>query len=188
MTAPIKMKIYRNGQEVGEFIADGEDYEFNYSLVDGDVISYRMVAMTIEELWAYVAEEQENNIGYPFSLPSQLFNVKKVTGVEFDSLELKIDQVEFEETNFEDAFKDLTPKEFVKDVMQRFGLTPIPDKYENHITFYTLEETLNIGLAIDWTESIEKEQMKATLIKTMRNQTYSNTNIQKKRKVIQTEF
>lgn len=144
------MKIYRNGQEVGEFIADGEDYEFNYSLVDDDVISYRMVAMTIEELWAYVAEQE--NTDFPFNLPFQLFNIKKVTGVEFDSLELKIDQVEFEQTDFEDAFKDLTPKEFVKDVMQRFGLTPIPDKYENHITFYTLEETLDLGLAIDWTE------------------------------------
>ncbi len=150
ITAPIKMKVYKNGQEVGEFIADGGDYEFNYSLVEGDVISYRMVAMTISELFQWANSNGYED--YPFNIPFQFFYIKKATGVEFDSLELKIDQVEFEQTDFEDAFKDLTPKEFVKDVMQRFGLTPIPDKYENHITFYTLEETLNLGLAIDWTE------------------------------------
>ena len=150
ITAPIKMKVYRNGYEVSEFIADGEDYEFNFALVEGDVISYRMVAMTITELFQWASENGYED--FPLNLPSELFYIKKATGVEFGSLELKIDQVEFEHTDFEDAFKDLTPKEFVKDVMQRFGLTPIPDKYENHITFYTLEETLNLGLAVDWTD------------------------------------
>src|SRR5690606_13263307 len=80
------------------------------------------------------------------------FYLRDVDGVDFYSLEIKIDQVEFEETDFEDAFKDLTPKEFVKDVMQRFALTPIVDKYENNIKFYRLDEMLDKSKAIDWTD------------------------------------
>lgn len=159
VTAPIKMKVYRNGQFIHQFIANGNDFEFSLGFVEGDVITYRMVAMTIEELWAYAAEQ--GNIDFPFNLPPQIFSIKKVIGVKFESLELNIDQVDFEETNFEDAFKDLTPKEFVKDVMQRFALTPIPDKYESHITFYRLDEMLDKSKAIDWTDKYVKRTNEA---------------------------
>src|SRR5690606_28419112 len=158
-TAPIKLLIYRNGNKIGQVIANGEEREFNYPLVAGDVISYRMAALEIHELWAYAAEQ--DNTDFPFNLPSYLFNLKKVSGIEFDSLELKIDQVEFEGANFEDAFKDLSPKEFVKDVMQRFALTPIPDKYESHITFYRLDEMLDKSKAIDWTDKYVKRTNEA---------------------------
>ncbi len=54
-----------------------------------------------------------------------------------------IDQIEF--------FKGLSPKDFFREVLWRFGLTPFPSKDTNHITFLTWKERLN-GTVEDWSD------------------------------------
>lgn len=59
-----------------------------------------------------------------------------------------IDQIEF--------FKNLTPKDFYKEILWRFGLTPFPAKDSNHIEFLTYEERIN-GETLDWSDKFVKQ-------------------------------
>ena len=66
--------------------------------------------------------------------------------LEFEIIKINqtsIDQIEF--------FKNLSPKDFYKEVMWRFGLTPFPSKDENHIEFLTYDERIN-GETLDWSD------------------------------------
>lgn len=59
-----------------------------------------------------------------------------------------IDQLEF--------FKNLTPKDFYKEILWRFGLTPFPVKDRNHIDFLTYDEHIN-GQVEDWSSKFVRK-------------------------------
>jgi len=54
--------------------------------------------------------------------------------------------------NFSQALVDFSCKDFVNEIMQRFGLTMIKDKYSNNIDFLTLEEIIQSNNKIDWSK------------------------------------
>jgi hypothetical protein len=71
---------------------------------------------------------------------------------ELDFLISKINQESVDQIKF---FKGLSPKDFYKEVMWRFGLTPFPSKDKNHIEFLTWEERMNTPVQ-DWSSRFNK--------------------------------
>lgn len=72
------------------------------------------------------------------------------------NLELSISKINKESVDQVKFFKGLTPKDFYKEVMWRFGLTPFPSKDENHIEFLTWEERIN-GPTVDWSDKFIRQ-------------------------------
>lgn len=65
----------------------------------------------------------------------------------------EVDQTNIDQLEF---FKNLTPKDFYKEILWRFGLTPFPSKIENHIEFLTYEERIN-GETLDWSDKFVRQ-------------------------------
>lgn len=62
--------------------------------------------------------------------------------------------------DFNETFIDFDTKDFLKMVLNRFGLTPFKDKYTNHYKFLTLEERLQTAEIEDWSSYNNKFQRK----------------------------
>ena len=58
--------------------------------------------------------------------------------------------------SFSDELKDFSTKDFIAEILNRFGLTPFKDKYENHYRFLTLQELLQNNTVIDWSREQNK--------------------------------
>ncbi len=58
--------------------------------------------------------------------------------------------------SFTNELKDFSIKDFITEILNRFGLTPFKDKYENHYTFKTLQELLQDNQVIDWSREQNK--------------------------------
>ena len=52
--------------------------------------------------------------------------------------------------NFTEAFTDFPIRDFLTEVVQRFGLTMYKNKYRDHYTFLTLQEQMQLTGAKDW--------------------------------------
>lgn len=79
-----------------------------------------------------------------------------VSAVEDFSLKLvKINQDEYD---FAIPFASFSIRDFLKEVIQRFALTLFKDKYSQKYTFYTLQEQLNGGNAVDWSKKFSKKK------------------------------
>lgn len=143
---PVKLKISKNGSFYRMVMPTEENTIITFSGVAVDELSFDLVLMSREEIQAYLEWKEEellpNNIGY----------VEGARKVVVNSWEMEINEVNFIDLPFEDALKDLTPKDVLKECMTRFGLTPIPDRYENHVTFYKIDELLNIENSEDWSD------------------------------------
>lgn len=73
-----------------------------------------------------------------------------------DSLTVKISKVESQSIDFSGAFIDFKTKDFLNEVLTRFGLTPFKDKYTNNYKFLTLNELLQTNDVVDWSASKNK--------------------------------
>ena len=73
-----------------------------------------------------------------------------------NSLTVKISKVESQSIDFSGAFIDFKTKDFLNEVLTRFGLTPFKDKYTNNYKFLTLNELLQTNDVIDWSASKNK--------------------------------
>jgi len=49
---------------------------------------------------------------------------------------------------------DFSTKDFVSEIMQRFGLTMQKDKYSNHLSFFTLNEILSSSDVLNWSDKL----------------------------------
>ena len=58
--------------------------------------------------------------------------------------------------SFTNELKDFGTKDFITEILNRFGLTPFKDKYTNHYTFKTLQELLQDNEIVDWSRSKNK--------------------------------
>jgi hypothetical protein len=58
--------------------------------------------------------------------------------------------------SFSDELKDFSIKDFITEILNRFGLTPFKDKYENNYRFLTLQELLQNNTVIDWSREQNK--------------------------------
>lgn len=73
-----------------------------------------------------------------------------------NSLTVKISKVESQSIDFSGAFIDFKTKDFLNEVLTRFGLTPFKDKYTNNYKFLTLNELLQTNDVVDWSASKNK--------------------------------
>lgn len=74
------------------------------------------------------------------------------TTLDFDFTVSRINQTAIDQFQF---FKGLTPKDFYKEILWRFGLTPYPSKDRNHLDFLTWQERIN-GVIEDWSDKFIK--------------------------------
>lgn len=58
--------------------------------------------------------------------------------------------------SFSNELKDFNTKDFITEILNRFGLTPFKDKYSNHYTFKTLQELLQDNDVVDWSREQNK--------------------------------
>ena len=76
------------------------------------------------------------------------------TGTFLDQLIIK--QFQGEIISFSNELKDFGTKDFITEILNRFGLTPFKDKYTNHYKFLTLQELLQDNQIIDWSRGQNK--------------------------------
>lgn len=69
---------------------------------------------------------------------------------------LKIERYNSLTIDFIKEFAGFGCKDFINEIMQRFGLTMFKDKYSNHCTFKTLKEIISNPLIEDWTSKFKK--------------------------------
>jgi hypothetical protein len=121
--------IYINGI----LIANYNDSPFDINLNIGDVIT-----MAYEE--PFLNNGESYTITYTGTFQSQLV-VSQYTGVPI---------------SFSNELKDFSLKDFITEILNRFGLTPFKDKYEKHYRFLTLQELLQNNTVIDWSREQNK--------------------------------
>ena len=104
----------------------------NYNLQSGDVIT----------------------VAFPPPLP---YPVASVSYNDADYIAfLKISQYEGADISFTNELKDFSVKDFITEILNRFGLTPFKDKYTNHYKFLTLQELLQNNEVVDWSREQNK--------------------------------
>ena len=74
-----------------------------------------------------------------------------------NKLEVQLYRVEPATIDFSAAFTDFSIKDFLNEVVQRFGLTFFKDKYSLNYTFLTLREHLLDGAVQDWSDTFIKK-------------------------------
>lgn len=87
------------------------------------------------------------------------YNFNNSTGYEIRENEsnLTVKLVKFnEQVDFEEALTDFSIKDFLSEVVHRFGLTIFKDKYTNVYEFLTLQEILQTGDIVDWSNKFSR--------------------------------
>lgn len=126
--------VKKNGQQIGQplivFNAN-DDYQTTYDgyLQSGDIIDFEFRAYTVGT---------GSNPQIPISLNIQF-------------AEVNISRTPNPEVSFSDEFKDFRVTEFFSDFLRRYGLTVIPNNDNRILSFYTLDERLDVSNGIDWT-------------------------------------
>lgn len=69
---------------------------------------------------------------------------------------MKLEKIENIVIDFTGAFIDFKTKDFLNEVLTRFGLTPYKEKYSNNYKFLTLYELLQDNDVVDWSASKNK--------------------------------
>lgn len=85
--------------------------------------------------------------GFPlsgFSVPGAFLEI-------FGEVQTSIDLIDGFVLGFDEAFIDFKCTDFLREIMVRFGLTPIVNEFEKSITFLTLKEKLQTAKRYDWT-------------------------------------
>jgi hypothetical protein len=67
-----------------------------------------------------------------------------------EGITLEVKRVFESPIDFSGAFLDFKTKDFLNEVLTRFGLTPFKDKYSNNYKFLTLYELLQNNDVVDW--------------------------------------
>jgi len=67
-----------------------------------------------------------------------------------NSMQVRLVRMEDYEIDFTEAFSDLSIRDFLNEVVYRFGLTIFKDKYSNNYRFATLEELLETAPTVNW--------------------------------------
>jgi hypothetical protein len=120
--------IYKNGILIGSSQDDYIDYEFTI----GDVITVQF---------------QPVSLGIYDTLISTTYS---------GDFTLIISEFVGQAVSFTNELKDFSIKDFITEILNRFGITPFKDKYENHYKFLTLQELLQYNEVIDWSREQNK--------------------------------
>lgn len=79
-----------------------------------------------------------------------------ITNVSFNSGSITYNYLSGYNVDFNETFIDFKTKDFIKEVLNRFGLTPSKNKYTNHYEFLTLYELLQNPTIEDWSSDKNK--------------------------------
>lgn len=69
-----------------------------------------------------------------------------------NQLDVQLYRVDPNVIDFAEAFKDFSIKDFLNEIVNRFGLTLYADKYSNNYEFRTLHEQLITAPKVDWSD------------------------------------
>ncbi|MEE1898028.1 hypothetical protein V1389_06765 [Flavobacterium rakeshii] len=72
-------------------------------------------------------------------------------------LSVTFTQLEIGQTNFTDVLSDFSIKDFLKEIIYRFGLVLYKDKNENKYEFITLTEQLTTPKSVDWSKKFARK-------------------------------
>jgi hypothetical protein len=122
--------IYKNGVQIG---SSNDDY-IDVNLIAGDVITI--------------------DYGYPDNLGQN--SILGVTYLGTFQSTLIIKEFQGVPISFSNELKDFSTRDFITEILNRFGLTPFKDKYENHYRFLTLQELLQDNTVVDWSREQNK--------------------------------
>lgn len=75
-----------------------------------------------------------------------------IGSVEFTSPSITVSKVVSSDISFENALSEFSQRDFLKETLADFGLTPFKDQYTNHIEFLTLQERLQNPEVDDWSD------------------------------------
>lgn len=118
-----------NGNIVKSFTSKWTDTNFDDYYIDVDLIEGQEVSFSI----------QSRNFGRPDQL-------------RILSLEVGIYELSTGNFDFTSALGDFAIKDFVKEIVNRFGLTVIYDDLTKNLAFYTAEEKVDFNNYVDWTQ------------------------------------
>ena len=120
--------IYKNGVAIG---TSNDDFILETFLI-GDIITINI--------------PEPDNLGQ-----------NSIAGVTYSGLlTLLISEYQGVPISFSNELKDFQTKDFITEILNRFGLTPFKDKYENHYRFLTLQELLQNNEVVDWSREKNK--------------------------------
>jgi hypothetical protein len=88
-------------------------------------------------------------------------NLRYVTEKSENKLQINVKKIDGGDVNFSSTLIDFSTKDFLNEIIQRFGLSIFKDKYTNKYDFKTLSEIINSNNPIDWSDkfqSIESER------------------------------
>lgn len=70
---------------------------------------------------------------------------------------IKVTRVQANDINFATALSDFSIKDFLNEVVHRFGLTMYKRKYEEHYDFLTMQESLQTASLQDWSDKFVRK-------------------------------
>lgn len=146
-----RLDIYVSGNLTRSFFSqyntmvDFSDYFIDLNLPEGIDVSFRIRASSL-------------------GIPSFLY---------IPSLEVEVYELSLGNFDFTDAFSDFAIKDFVREIVWRYGLTPIYDAYTKNIHFYTIDEKVNFDNYVNWTSKYVKREKEIYLY----GNSYAQTNI-----------
>ena len=73
------------------------------------------------------------------------------------TLSVKLVKVDGQDVDFKKAFANFSIRDFVNEVVHRFGLTLFKDAYKNGYTFLTLQEQLQTPDIVNWSQKFVKK-------------------------------
>ncbi|MEN5133244.1 hypothetical protein [Elizabethkingia anophelis] len=89
----------------------------------------------------------------------ELFFFFRLNGITINwDFTFKIEEIKGESIDYKEQMEDFQITDFVKEIINRFGLTMFPDEFSNEIVYKTLNERINKAEIIDWSDKyIERE-------------------------------
>lgn len=74
------------------------------------------------------------------------------------TMDVLLEKLDITAINFNTAFADFSTRDFLTEIVQRFGLTMFKDKYRKHYEFLTLQEVLQTSDAEDWSGKLASKE------------------------------
>lgn len=93
-----------------------------------------------------------------------------------NQLEVKLIRVDPNEIDFSDNLSDFAIKDFINEVVHRFGLTMFPSKNSNVLQFMTLQEQLQTSQVVNWSDKFSRKIMENYMYGTYAQKNYFRYN------------
>jgi hypothetical protein len=146
------IKIKQNG--VYSINLTGHTGVVNYRIVDASGVNIENGSLDLDP-----STSSNTNIITQSKIFNLLVNYKLYVNCSIENLStarfpFSFNRVDGYQANFVEVLVDFPTKDFVNEVMQRFGLTMQKDKFSNHLSFFTLDEILKSSDVLDWSDKL----------------------------------